>query len=334
MFNRPTRTVSLFTKATPTATPFKAKVPPLRIMSTTKKIQTHFNDTVLVDDQEKQANGFFLEPYLVILSGLDQGKQHRLHQQFNTLGRTNNTDIKISDTKISRNHGVLILYPDKIVLEDQNSTNGCFVDEIKVEQQSIESTARIRLGNTIMKIEYKNANEVEAELNLHQAANTDALTNIANRRAFMARAEEEVSFCIRNNTELAIVMCDVDHFKHTNDTFGHPAGDKVLKDLAKILQSEMRQEDMLARFGGEEFIMLLRSTDLNSIKLWSERVRQKIEQFPFVFENITIPTTLSIGVVTVKGEKTILLETLIKKADKNLYQAKNKGRNRVEITSE
>jgi len=303
-------------------------------MSTTKNTQAHFNETVLVDDQKKQTNDSFLEPYLVILSGLDQGKQHRLRKQFNTLGRTNNTDIKITDTKISRNHGILILYPDKIVLEDQSSTNGCFVDEIRVEQQSIEPTARIRLGNTVMKIEYKNAKEVKAELNLHQAANTDALTNISNRRAFMIRAQEEVSFCIRNKTELAVVMCDVDHFKQTNDTFGHPAGDNVLKDLANILLSEMRQEDLLARFGGEEFIMLLRNTDFNSIKLWAERVRQKVEQFSFVFENITIPTTLSIGVITVKGEKTISLEMLIKKADENLYQAKNKGRNRVEITSE
>jgi len=303
-------------------------------MSTTENTQAHFNETVLVGDQEKQAKGSLLEPYLVILSGFDQGKQYRLHRQFITLGRTNNTDITISDAKISRNHGVLILHSDKIVLEDLNSTNGCFVNDIKVQCQSIESTARIRLGNTLMKIEYKNANEVKAELNLHQAANTDALTNISNRRAFMIRAQEEVSFCIRNKTELAVVMCDVDHFKQTNDTFGHPAGDKVLKDLANILLSEMRQEDLLARFGGEEFIMLLRNTDFESIKLWAERVRQKIDQFSFIFENITIPTTLSIGVITVKGEKTISLEMLIKKADENLYQAKNKGRNRVEITSE
>ena len=301
-------------------------------MPISKKTQSHLLTTCIVNAGEKQTEFPNLEPYLVILSGLDQGKQYRLHQQYNTIGRAKETDINIADEKVSRQHGTLIIHPDCIVLEDHQSTNGSYVNNIQIDRQVIESATRIRLGNTTMKVEYKNAKEVELEIQLYNAANTDALTNISNRRAFIIRAQEEVSFCKRNNTKLAIVMCDVDHFKHTNDNFGHLAGDKVLKELAEILHTQMRNEDMLARFGGEEFIMLLRSTDVNSVGMWAERVREKVEQSSFIFEGITIPTTLSIGVCSMKGENITTLDTLIKKADNALYQAKNKGRNRVEIS--
>ncbi len=298
-------------------------------MSITKPTQPQYQSTVLIGTEEANKDDVNLEPYLVILSGPDQGKQHRLHHQFNTLGRTSNTDIKINDTKISREHGVIIIYPDHVVLKDHQSTNGCYVNDKKVENQVIESTTRIRLGTTLMKIEYKNSDEVESEIKLYEAANTDALTNISNRRAFMIRAKEEISYCKRNNTKLAIVMCDIDYFKQTNDNFGHPAGDRVLKELAGILQTEMRKEDLLARFGGEEFIMLLRSTDVNSVDTWAERIREKVEQSSFVFEGVKIPTTLSIGVCSTTGDNITTLDALIKQADDALYQAKNNGRNRV-----
>ena len=301
-------------------------------MTSAKNTQSHLHSTFSASTEEKQNEVASLDPYLVILSGKDQGKQYRLHRQFNTIGRNNDTDIRISDSKVSRKHGVIIIYPDCIVLEDHQSTNGCYVNDIRVDRQVIEPATRIRLGSTMMKIEYKHSNEVASENELFKAANTDALTNISNRRAFMIRAQEEISFCKRNNAKLAIVMCDVDHFKHTNDNFGHQAGDLVLKELAEILHVQMRKEDMLARFGGEEFIMLLRSTDVDSVSMWAERIREKVERSSFVFEGITIPTTLSIGICSMKGEKITTLDDLIKKADDALYQAKKNGRNRVEIS--
>ena len=140
----------------------------------------------------------------------------------------------------------------------------------------------------------------------------------------MIRAQEEISFCKRNNAKLAIVICDIDYFKRINDNFGDPTGDKALKKLAEILHAQMRKEDMLARFGGEEFIMLLRSTDVNSMGIWAERIREKVEKYCFVFEGKIIPTTFSIGVCSIMGEKITTLDDLIKKADDALYQAKNK----------
>ena len=300
-------------------------------MTVTKTLHTNLTATLLESTQEKQAENTGLAPYLVILSGLDQGKQYRLDRQFNIFGRAGDIDIKIVDAKISRKHGAFIIYPDCIILEDYQSTNGCYVNDIRVERQVIESTSRIRVGSTVMKIEYKKANEVESEHALYQAANTDALTNISNRRAFILQAGEKVSVCKLNNDNLAIIMCDVDFFKKINDNFGHPAGDQVLKDLAIILQGEMRKDDMLARYGGEEFIMLLHNTDINAVSKLAERIRQKVEQFDFSFEGALIPTTLSIGVCCRNGEEITSLNNVIKEADEALYRAKHNGRNRVEI---
>ena len=300
-------------------------------MTVTKILHTDLPSTLLESTQEKQAENIGLAPYLVILSGLDHGKQYRLDRQFNIFGRSGDADIKIVDSKISRKHGAFIIYPDCIILEDYQSTNGCYVNDIRVENQVIESTSRIRVGSTVMKIEYKKANEVESENALYQAANTDALTNISNRRAFMLQGREKVSVCMLHNEDLAIIMCDVDFFKKINDNFGHPAGDQVLKELANILQGEMRKDDMLARYGGEEFIMLLHNTDLNAVSKLAERIRQKVEHFDFSFEGTYIPTTLSIGVCCRNGKNIISLNDVIKEADDALYRAKHNGRNRVEI---
>ncbi len=301
-------------------------------MTSHQKIPIHMQTTILEKTQERSTDSVHLEPYLVVLSGLDQGNQYKLNRQFNTIGRTTDADIRLLDPKISRKHCVLIIHPDSIVLEDYQSTNGCYVNDIRIESQTIEPTARIRVGSTIMKVEYKKASEVQSEKALYVAANTDALTKVLNRHAFMTRAEDEVAISQQFNTKIAVIMCDVDHFKKTNDTYGHPAGDHVLVELAEILNSEMRKDDLLARYGGEEFIILLRNTDTDAVSKWAERIREKVESFEFIFDKEVIPTTLSIGICNKNGGDIPSLNTLIKEADDNLYKAKNNGRNQVVIS--
>ncbi len=287
--------------------------------------------TILETIKGRPGDGLQFEPYLLVLLAHGQSKHYRLSQQHNIFGRAgDDVDIVVDDSKVSRKHGVFIVYPDEIVLQDYQSTNGCYVDGVRIERQAIGVTSRIQVGNTLMKLEYKSASEVESERALYRAANTDELTNILNRRAFMARAQEEISFSNRNHGNLAILMCDVDFFKKINDKFGHPAGDQVLRDLAKILRMEMRKEDMVARYGGEEFIILVRNTETSSVLKWAERVRSRVEKFSFTFQDKSIPATLSIG-VHCNNEKIIALDEFIQKADNALYQAKHKGRNRVEL---
>ncbi len=300
-------------------------------MNDTEKNPLLIQTTILGKTQKDASVNTDLNPYLVILSGQEQGKQYRLQQQYNTFGRAADVDIVIADSSISRKHGVLIIYPDCIVLEDYQSTNGCYVDGVRIERQVIALTARIRVGNTLMKIDFKKDSEVELEQALYKAANTDALTRIPNRRAFMSRAQEEFACLKRHQGNLAIIMCDVDHFKRINDQFGHPAGDHVLRELARILLGLMRQEDILARYGGEEFIMLLRSADADSAFKWAERCRYTIENNEFVFRNIKMPITLSIGICCQSSTMMTTLGAAIQKADDALYMAKNNGRNNVKL---
>lgn len=270
------------------------------------------------------------EPYLEILSGVDQGKRFKLTRQCTVFGRSPEADIVLSDPKISRIHCSLIIRPDGIYLEDHNSTNGTFVNDKCIEGYLLDAMSRIWIGNTQMKLDFKKAEEAIHDESLYAAANTDCLTQLANRRFFMLRAEQELSMCKRTNGVLTLIMSDVDHFKHKNDTYGHPAGDHILKEIAGILRENVRQEDIAARYGGEEFIILLRGAAPELACSWAERVRSAVESYCFRYNDNLIPTTISMGVCSRLGEDIEDLQLLIKLADDALYEAKKNGRNRVE----
>ncbi|MDX8127921.1 GGDEF domain-containing protein [Methylomonas sp. OY6] len=295
------------------------------------KTQLILSNTLIGKLSENSRDTSELEPYLVVLSGSDQGKQYKLHHHQHVLGREPAVDILIPDPKVSRRHGRLWVQNQHILLEDLNSTNGTYVNGKRVAKHKLELLDRILLGDTYLKIDYKRANEAKSEQALYAAANLDAMTNILNRNAFMLRAQQELSFCKRNETRLTVMMCDADHFKRTNDNFGHLAGDQVLKELAKILNAEMRQEDFLARYGGEEFIMLLRDISSDAATTLAERIRLTVMRHAFQYQNQPIPTTLSIGVCSCRIMADTSLEAIIQAADDALYRAKKNGRNRVEI---
>lgn len=271
------------------------------------------------------------EPYLIIVSGSDRGKHYKLHRPQNLLGRDPTADIVIADPKISRRHGIFTVHPEGVVLEDANSSNGTFVDGVRIEKHKLDCRQRIRIGDIHMRVDYKSPAEAEADQALYQAANIDALTAILNRGAFMLRAEEEVAYCQRHGGRVTLLICDADHFKQKNDQFGHAAGDHILKELAAILSQEMRKEDLLARYGGEEFIMILREPPQAAAFGWAERLRTKVMSHPFTFQGQPIPTTISIGVCSRPAEAINSLHSVILAADAALYRAKHKGRNRVEI---
>ena len=270
-----------------------------------------------------------LEPCLVILSGRDRGRSIRLIRGRNSFGRGRDADIVLVDPKLSRLHGAFLVDGDRIELVDLGSTNGLFLDSAPVERAMVGPNARINAGDIVMKVEFKHPTELDAERSLYEAANTDPLTGALNRRAFMTRAEQEVVHALRNGHFLSILLCDIDHFKRINDGHGHPAGDQVLKELTNILRSHIRRDDLLARFGGEEFIVLLRNIDDRAAAAWGERIRHAIEQQRFEFDGRQIPVTLSMGVKSAQVLDTALLDRMIQDADAALYRAKQGGRNRV-----
>ncbi len=275
-----------------------------------------------------------IKPYLVVVSGVDQGRQFPLTKVSTTLGRDKSADIELIDSKVSRKHAAIVIDNEQIVLEDFQSTNGSYVNEQRITRRLIDAATRIRLGGTIIKIEYKNAIEAELEHAIYLAANSDPLTKLSNRRAFFIRADEEFAFFQRSQHPMTIVMADIDHFKQINDQYGHPTGDFVLYELAKLMQDEMRKEDLLARYGGEEFIMLLRNTDRRAAMLWAERMREKVEQYRFNNGYSSLKATLSIGLFSSENARIRSLEEMILKADQALYYAKKSGRNRVVMSND
>lgn len=272
-------------------------------------------------------------PFLLILNGEHLGKRFLLKEGDNILGRVPEASIYVPDPQISRRHGNIMFKDGVVRIEDLKSTNGIFVDGIAIENALVNGLSRISIGNTLLKLVFKDPTELKMEDELYRAATIDALTGIGNRSSFMEGAHQALPYARRNNLPLSLVMIDADFFKEVNDTHGHPAGDYVLKRLGHLFEKEKRQEDLLGRYGGEEFIMLMKGNSNDNASQFCERLRQAIENYPFVYENTQIPLTISIGFFTAKGPDLPDLTTLIEKADRALYKAKELGRNRVETSN-
>lgn len=192
-----------------------------------------------------------------------------------------------------------------------------------------ELRARLRTGQRILALQ----NElIDAREALRYQATRDALTGVLNRGSLMERMQEELRRAERTGGALGVALFDLDHFKMVNDTFGHLAGDEVLRQVTQRVTDELRNYDALGRYGGEEFIALF--PDITELGLMhaSERLRAAICSEPVQFEQNIIPISASVG-VSIRFEETSA-ENVVAEADAALYRAKEKGRNRVELAYE
>ncbi|MDG1583325.1 sensor domain-containing diguanylate cyclase [Pseudomonas sp. GOM6] len=158
-------------------------------------------------------------------------------------------------------------------------------------------------------------------------ATTDSLTGLPNRRGFDLLAGQALHEAQREQSPLSALLIDIDHFKQLNDTHGHLAGDQVLRGFAQALQSNLRQSDIICRWGGEEFILLLKDTGSSTAHQLAEKIRQQTEQQTFVFNGVNLHISTSIGISELHRDDN--LERLLGRADRALYRAKQSGRNRV-----
>jgi len=156
----------------------------------------------------------------------------------------------------------------------------------------------------------------------------DGLTDLFNHRHFVNTLAELIEAARENNSQVALIMSDIDNFKRYNDTHGHPAGDALLRQVATILLENTRQNDIVARYGGEEFVIILPATGRHGARRVAETIRAKVEAFPFEGEDRSGPVTLTLGVAVFPDDATSA-EQLIQKADQALYQGKRQGKNRV-----
>lgn len=164
---------------------------------------------------------------------------------------------------------------------------------------------------------------------LAEQIGTDPLTGCMNRRALEARLKSDWRLAKRRGTHVALAAIDLDHFKQINDTRGHPVGDVVLQQLAGIMKSTARDTDAVARFGGDEFVILLPDTGWQGALTFAERMRRRVDDFTFGPPGSPMAITISVGVALARGTDPISPEELLKEADRSLYKAKQQGRNRV-----
>lgn len=183
-----------------------------------------------------------------------------------------------------------------------------------------DETILTLLGNSIV-LDIENAR-------LYRLSITDALTKAYNRQFLYNRLPEEMARSARYKSPLSIVLFDIDFFKIFNDTYGHSAGDYILKEMVSVVKRHIRVSDLLIRYGGEEFLILAPQSDLEETYNMAERIRQEVEKTAFLFEDRNLNITISAGVAMAR--EGLLPEDLIRSADKALYMAKERGRNRTE----
>ncbi len=265
---------------------------------------------------------------LVVIYGPELGKRAALGQGVFEIGRSSRSDLAIDQESISRHHARLSWDGMRHVIEDLGSTNGTFVNDQNVERKELKDGDQIKLGRSILK--YMSGENIEANYHeeIYRLMTMDALTQTHNRRYFSEALEREYNRSLRYRRALSLILFDIDHFKQINDTYGHVAGDSVLRQLALVVKPRLRQQDVLARVGGEEFAVLLPEVEVAGARVAAEKVRKLVEGARFLVDTKEFGCTVSIGITTFDARVTSAA-ALYEMADKNLYLAKKQGRNRV-----
>ncbi|MBM3978788.1 MAG: GGDEF domain-containing protein [Planctomycetes bacterium] len=263
-------------------------------------------------------------------TGPSMGCRYLLADRTLTIGRGDDCEIRLVDHSVSRRHALIEHADDGYYVTDQNSTNGTFVNDKQLDDaRLLKDGDYLRVGNCLYR--YLAGGNIEAEYHeeIYRLTILDGLTQIHNARYLNEFLEREVIRSQRHNRPLALLALDIDKFKNLNDSLGHLCGDFVLRELAAVIRKAVRQEDLFARCGGEEFVLVLVETTTDGALLVAERLREAVAAHRFLFESTPVSLTISIGVASTTGDATVTPTTLRKAADEKLYEAKRTGRNRV-----
>lgn len=283
---------------------------------------------------------------LVIIYGAQLGKRFPLHAIEDiasnkdnkstpslkevVIGRSSQADIQIDEDSVSRKHAQLMIdHLGHTSVRDLGSTNGTFVNDQAIQDIEVKNGDLIKIGHTIFKFITSHNIEALYHEEIYQLTTTDGLTGAYNKRFFFESLEREVSRCQRYQRPLSLILFDLDFFKKINDTYGHLAGDTVLRQLAHAVAKHVRKEDVFARYGGEEFGLILPEVSLAGALALAEKIRFLIERSVFRFDNQEVPLTISLGVTSLDKQHEVTPEEFLKNADQALYTAKKTGKNRV-----
>jgi two-component system cell cycle response regulator len=272
------------------------------------------------------------EACLVQIYGPMLGKKFVLEKEETNIGRGENCEIVLELDNVSRRHCSLLLKSDGVFLRDNGSTNGTYLNNVEVRGETpLRSGDLIKVGGAIFKFLFGGElGSIEAQYHeeIYRLTIIDGLTQVHNKRYLLEFLDREMARCLRHGRALSLVLFDIDLFKRINDTYGHLAGDYVLRELAAALKSRIRKEECFARYGGEEFALVLPETGHENTVFLADKLRKIVEQHEFVFEGKRIGVTFSAGVADLSQSHDSAL-AFIKAADARLYEAKHRGRNQV-----
>jgi diguanylate cyclase (GGDEF)-like protein len=269
---------------------------------------------------------------LTVLAGINAGQVYALDGTDHVIGRGTEADVWVEDGGVSRRHARITCRTDgRYFIEDLGSTNGTFVDSQRITVCEIRPGDRIQVGPQItLRFQISDDAEEALQRRLYESSTRDALTRVYNRKYFTERLTAEIAYSRRHRVKLAVLMLDLDDFKATNDTYGHLAGDMVLRLVSAQMQRLIRMEDLLARWGGEEFVILARATGKTEALRLAERIRDAIAALDIqIATDRTIHCTVSVGIASLPDVPDGGPNEIIALADARLYRAKASGKNRV-----
>lgn len=245
-----------------------------------------------------------------------------------SIGRDDSCDLPLRDTSVSRRHALIERIGDTWQITDCGSTNGVIINDKPVTSSLLKPGDRIRIGTRVLKFLSRSDIEAEYHSTVYSMMTRDTLTGAFNKRYFSEVLDRELHRAARYQRPLSLVLFDIDHFKSINDTYGHLAGDDVLREIGRRVEWCLDDDDILARYGGEEFAVILAETSLADAVELAERCRDAVARSPFPTSAGLLSVTISVG-VAVTAEHPVAPEALIELADQQLYRAKHGGRNQV-----
>lgn len=273
-------------------------------------------------------------PALVLLMGPAHliGKQWSIEKSEYVIGRSPDSHIFVEDRSVSKRHALVTLSGSEVSIMDLSSTNGTEVSGQLLTpntKRKLANNEQIKVGSVIFKfLEQGNIETVSARSTFDKTQ-LDPLTQIFNKGALLSQGEEVFKKAKVAQMALSVIVFDLDNFKSLNDTYGHQAGDYVLRELADVVSQKLiRKGDFFARFGGEEFCLILLGSNLQKGVEVAERVRATIEAHPFQYKDTSLKVTISAGVASLEGAMSSWSE-LFEKADQASYVSKKNGKNKV-----
>ena len=280
------------------------------------------------------------QPCLLLYSGAEAGQRFDLEPGAQIVGRVSHAPVRIEGSGVSRQHAELLVGAGTVLLHDLGSSNGTLVNEQRIQQPTaLKDGDLIRLGAVVLRFHTHNSVDLLLHDRIYRQATVDPSTGAFNRKFLFESLRRAFAKARRNGTPLSVICYDLDHFKQVNDAFGHAAGDIVLRVTTTVALAELRDSDLLARVGGEEFTLLLDNTPAVGAMELAERIRAEMAQFPIELpdpaaRHSTKPAehrqTVSLGVAELKPEMADE-HALLQAGERALYLAKRRGRNQVAL---